>query len=341
MRAGAALLCGAVAGLLAMNATGAVASDVAGALQAGAPVANGQLSLAELEARYRLPGSRFVEFDGARVHYVEDGPAEAPVVLLLHGSYYSLRDWEDWAATLAQDFRVIRMDRLRFGLTRGFPDGAVSYPREVDLVEGVVRALGVTEFSLAGASSGGIVAAQVAARNPQMVKRLVLFNFPLGHARIAGNPDLQAMSRDNAARGWQLPEFAEMQLKDGLVDHRRITLALVQRMTDFANREDPDGAARAAFARAAAFGEPERRAMLAQLKMPVLVMWSAQNRTLPVADGEAAFAAIGAAEKRFTLVEGIGHAAPIEGGAETAAAARAFFKGGWPRARLVVTAGAR
>ena len=298
--------------------------------------AGGQVPLAALEAKYQLPESRFVEFDGARVHYVEEGRLGAPVVLLLHGSYYSLREWGDWSRELAQDFQVIRMDRTRFGLTRNFPDGEVSYPREVDLVEGFVRALGLESFSLAGASSGGIVALLYADRHPDKVKRLLMFNFPLGHARIAGNPVLVKMSQENATRGWQLPEFAEVQLRDGLVDHRLITPELVQRVTDFGNREDPHENLRGSFARGAALGEPERRAMLARLKMPVLVMWSAQNRTLPVADGEAAFAAIGAAEKRFTLVDGIGHAAPIEGGAETAAAARTFFAGGWPEARLVV-----
>jgi pimeloyl-ACP methyl ester carboxylesterase len=296
--------------------------------------AGGQVPLATLEARYRLPESRFVEFDGARVHYVEEGRADAPVVLLLHGSYYSLREWAGWSAALAQDFRVIRMDRLRFGLTRGFPDGVVSYPREVDLVEGFVKALGLTRFALAGSSSGGLVAAMLAERNPDKVERLVLFNFPLGHARIAGNPELQRMSRENIERGWQTTDFTRIQLRDGLVNHDYITPELVARMTDFANREDPDGAARLAFGQAAAFGEPERRAMLGRLQMPVLVMWSAENRTLPVADGEAAYAAIGSAEKRFTLVENIGHSAPIEGGAVTAAAALTFFKGGWPPVRL-------
>jgi len=296
----------------------------------------GQVNLETLVARYALPESRFVEFDGARVHYVEDGrtDAGAPVVVLLHGSYYSLQEWGDWARALGRDFRVIRMDRLRFGLTQGFADGVVSYPREVDLVEGFVKALGLAEFSLAGASSGGIVAALYADRNPERVKRLILFNFPLGHGRIDGNARLLEMAAENGKRGWQSADFTRIQLEEGLVDQSKITPELVQRMTDFANREDPEGAARSAFGRAAAFGEDARRAMLERLKMPVLVLWSAENKTLPLANGEAAFAAIGSAQKRFTVVDGIGHTAPIEGGAVTARAARTFFLGGWPAARL-------
>jgi pimeloyl-ACP methyl ester carboxylesterase len=295
-------------------------------------VAEGQRPIAELIKQYSLPDSKFVEFDGARVHYVEEG--EGPVVLLLHGSYYSLREWGEWSKELSRNFRVIRMDRLRFGLTQNFPDGEVSYPREQDLVEGFVKALGLTRFSLAGASSGGIVAAQYAERHPEQVERLILFNFPLGHARITGSEDLRQMSEENLKRGWQYPEFSELQLKANLVDHSRITPELVQRMTDFANRVDPIQASRTAFTAAAAFGEQERAAILGRLKMPVLVLWSEKNRTLPLEDGRAAFAAIGSAQKKFTVARNIGHAAPIEGGRATAKAARTFFRGGWPPASI-------
>ncbi|WP_439533554.1 alpha/beta fold hydrolase [Polymorphobacter sp.] len=294
--------------------------------------AAGQRTLADLVKQYSLPESRFVDVDGARVHYVEEG--QGPVVLLLHGSYYSLREWGDWSKALSRDFRVIRMDRLRFGLTQGFPDGEVGYAREQALVEGFVKALGLKQFGLAGASSGGIVAAQYADRHPDQVRRLVLLNFPLGHARITGSEELRAMSRENSARGWQSPRFAELQLQDALVDHRHITPELVQRMTDFANREDPEGKARGAFAAAAQFGEAERAQMLGRLKMPVLVIWSENNRTLPVEDGRAAFAAIGSSQKRFSIARNIGHAAPLEGGPATARAARTFFLGGWPAARF-------
>jgi pimeloyl-ACP methyl ester carboxylesterase len=298
-------------------------------------LAEGQRPLADLIKDYSLPESKFAEFDGARVHYVEQG--EGPVVVLLHGSYYSLREWGDWAEELSQNFRVIRMDRLRFGLTQGFPDGEVSYSREADLVAGFVNALGLKHFALAGASSGGIVAALYADQHPDQVDRLLLFNFPLGHSRITGSETLRLQSIENMKRGWQYPSFTELQLKDSLVDHSKITPELVQRMTDFANREDPAQASRTAFGAAAAFGEAERAAMLGRLKMPVLVMWSEKNATLPLEDGRAAYAAIGAAQKKFVVATGIGHAAPLEGGPATAAAAHRFFKGGWPPASFAGT----
>ncbi len=299
---------------------------------AAVPASYGQVSLDDLEVRYRLPNSRFIDVDGARVHYVDEG--KGPVVVLLHGSYYSLREWSDWSKALIQNFRVIRMDRLRFGLTRNFPDHNVSYDSEVALLEGFTRALGLTTFSLAGGSSGGIVAALYADRHPDNVKRLILFNFPLGHGRITSDDTLREMSRVNVARGWQTPEYTKLQLQDGLVDQSRITPELVQRMTDFANREDPGGKSRAAFSAAAGLGEPERKAMLGRLKMPVLVLWSEKNRTLSLANGEAAFAAIGSTQKRFSVAMNVGHAAPIEGGAATARAASVFFLGNWPPSRL-------
>jgi len=58
-----------------------------------------------------------------------------------------------------------------------------------------------------------------------------------------------------------------------------------------------------------------------------LVVWSAENRTLPIENGKAAFAAIGAAEKHFLLIENAGHMFPLERGTETAGAVRPFLSG--------------
>ncbi len=55
-----------------------------------------------LEAKYAGAPSQFVVLrDGARVHYRDRGPREAPVLVLLHGSNSSLFDWEPWSKSLS------------------------------------------------------------------------------------------------------------------------------------------------------------------------------------------------------------------------------------------------
>ena len=66
------------------------------------------LDRADLERQYTRPSSQFVPTPGLRTHVQIEGPAQAPVVLLLHGFGSSLQTWDVWAEGLATDHRVVR-----------------------------------------------------------------------------------------------------------------------------------------------------------------------------------------------------------------------------------------
>ena len=53
----------------------------------------------------------------------EDGPADAPAVVLLHGFACSIRWWDRMVAALARDHRVIRFDLLGHGGSEKPKDG--------------------------------------------------------------------------------------------------------------------------------------------------------------------------------------------------------------------------
>jgi pimeloyl-ACP methyl ester carboxylesterase len=69
--------------------------------------------------RSRYPyRSRFVSVNGWRMHYVDEGPADAPVMLLLHGNPAWGFLWRDVvAALLDADLRVVVPDQIGFGLS--------------------------------------------------------------------------------------------------------------------------------------------------------------------------------------------------------------------------------
>ena len=52
------------------------------------------LDPAALESRYAMPADRFVEVEGLRVRIREEGPADAPPILLLHGFVVSLESFD-------------------------------------------------------------------------------------------------------------------------------------------------------------------------------------------------------------------------------------------------------
>src|ERR1700748_2350769 len=86
---------------------------------------------ATLEAKYATAPSQFVDLTypstlpdapaatgvTARAHYRIRGAADAPTILLLHGSNASLFTWEPWSNTLADKFRVVSVDLPAHGLT--------------------------------------------------------------------------------------------------------------------------------------------------------------------------------------------------------------------------------
>ena len=121
-------------------------------------------SVDQLKARWAQAPSQFIAVNGLQVHVRDEGPRDDPVPLvLLHGTSASLHTWDGWAADLKAQRRVIRFDLPAFGLTG--PDLQNDYSLEayVRLVEGVVNAMGVKHFVLAGNSLGGQVAWATAA----------------------------------------------------------------------------------------------------------------------------------------------------------------------------------
>ena len=112
---------------------------------------------AKMRTRYALPESQYTDVDGESVHYVDQG--SGPVIVLLHGSFGSLRMWNVWAAELTGKYRVIRFDRPRQGLSGPAPAGRTGTEQEMRIIAQLTRRLGVDRFFLVATSSAGAAAA--------------------------------------------------------------------------------------------------------------------------------------------------------------------------------------
>ncbi len=120
----------------------------------------------------------FLEVNGFNVHYRMAGTGK-PLVVLLHGSFLSLRSWRLVLDELAKTTTVVAFDRPAFGYTsRPLPSEAtgVSYTPEAqcDLVIALIKKLGFSKAVLVGNSTGGTLALLCALRYPQHVEGLVL-----------------------------------------------------------------------------------------------------------------------------------------------------------------------
>lgn len=127
-----------------------------------------------LEALHAGPASKFINIDGARIHFSDEG--SGPPIVLVHGDFESLADWEPWVQALAGRHRVVRFDLPAHGLTGPDPRGDYSPARTLALLERLVDALGLRRFVLAGNTSGARLAVHYAALHPGQVRGLILLN---------------------------------------------------------------------------------------------------------------------------------------------------------------------
>ena len=108
-----------------------------------------------------------------RVHFVEDGPAHAPVVLLAGSLGSTLEMWDPQTAALSPLFRVVRYDARGHGRSP-VPPGPYALDDLVDDAVALLDRLAVERASVVGLSLGGMVAMRLAAREPHRVERLAV-----------------------------------------------------------------------------------------------------------------------------------------------------------------------
>ena len=123
--------------------------------------------------------SKFIDCNGFRVHYKLYGSGKPPYIVLLHGSFLSIRSWRDVAAPLAENATVLMFDRPAFGLTsRPVPsrrnEARYSPEAQSDLVVALMDKLGMDRAVIVGNSTGGTLALLTALRHPRRVQGLVL-----------------------------------------------------------------------------------------------------------------------------------------------------------------------
>jgi pimeloyl-ACP methyl ester carboxylesterase len=130
-----------------------------------------------LDERYSLPASQFADLgDGLVVHYTDEGPRDAPVILAIHGLAASVHAWRPWSERLTPDYRLIAIDLPGHGLTRT-PEGyRASLDTNVEAVRRLAQQLELQRFVLAGNSMGGATAWRYAMLHPGELSGLVLVN---------------------------------------------------------------------------------------------------------------------------------------------------------------------
>ena len=161
---------------------------------------------------------REVTANGARFHLAEHGPADGPLVLLLHGFPEFWWSWRHQLVALGEaGFRAVAPDLRGYGASDKPPRGYDAYTLSSD-VAGMVRALGARDAMVVGHDWGGVLAWTVATLHPRVVRRLAIVDMPhplrLREALLHDRAQLRASSYIGYFQLPRLPE-ARLQKHDG------------------------------------------------------------------------------------------------------------------------------
>ena len=151
-----------------------------------------------------LPGypysPSFIEIDGLRMHYLDVGPRDGPVALLMHGMpTWSFLNRGIIARLVAAGWRCIAADHFGFGRSdKPVDDAWYSIARHTAAQRTLIEHLDLQGVTLFCQDWGGPTGLAQAADMPERFERLVIMNTWLHHEGYDYSP---AIHRWNA--GWQ------------------------------------------------------------------------------------------------------------------------------------------
>jgi cis-3-alkyl-4-acyloxetan-2-one decarboxylase len=120
----------------------------------------------------------FTNAPGFRMHYVDEGPREAGVVLCLHGQPTWGYLFRHLIQVLSPTHRVVVPDHIGFGKSETPPERTYWLQDHIDNMERFVLALDLTDITLVMHDFGGPIGMGLAARHPNRIRRVISTNGP-------------------------------------------------------------------------------------------------------------------------------------------------------------------
>jgi 3-oxoadipate enol-lactonase len=176
----------------------------------------------------------YADLSQARIFYVQDGPADAPVLVLSNSLGSNADMWALQIPALARHFRVLRYDTRGHGKS-STPEGPYQVAQLAGDVAGLLDHLGIERAHFCGLSMGGPTGLTLALDHPGRVDKLVLCNTA---ARIGqpeawqtrieavGKNGLESMAAGLVER-WLTPQFRAAQ-----AGHSQVLADMLRRTSD-------------------------------------------------------------------------------------------------------------
>jgi len=263
---------------------------------------------AEMRAKYGAEPSQFVEIgDGVTVHLRDEGPRDAPAIILLHGSNADLHTWEPWVEGLRDTYRVIRFDQVGHGLTGADTEGDYSLANYVEDIDQVADAMGLESFILGGNSMGGSHTVAYAMEHPDRLDGIILVDAGGAPVRrdgggnigftIARLPVINSIMEHVTPRS-----LVKSSLEQSVSNQDIVTEEAVDRYWEMLRYP---GNRAATIARFGGTWEPLNEEQAQAIDVPALIIWGTEDALIPVEAGRWYHAQL--PNSVLAEYEGIGH----------------------------------
>ncbi len=225
----------------------------------------------------------FAETTDAQIHFLVEGPADAPALLLIHPLGGSLEIWDQLAAALVDRYRVIRYDMRGHGLSTSVPGDYTIDDLGNDALA-VLDAAGVVTAHVAGISIGGLTSMWLGIHAAGQIRSLFVAQSAAKVGTVERWEERRALVRekglsaaaDLAMQAWFTPEF----LATSPVEAERCHFMIAQ--------TSPDGY----LGCCAALRDADLRADLSRITVPTLVLAGERDPSTTIADAELIVAAV-------------------------------------------------
>ena len=198
-------------------------------------VALSTIGVAVVGQRDRQPVDRFLDVNGLRIHYVDWGGNEKPLVMV-HGLDRVARTFDHLAVRLSPAYRVIAIDMRGHGDSGWDPQGHYLVEDHVGDLEGVVQQLGLRDLVLWGNSTGGRVVQVFAGKHPELVSHVI--SEDVGPERPRQIADNYAKRVQQEQAGWASEDELLAQLTK---TNPRTSLTVLEPYVRYGTKKRADG----------------------------------------------------------------------------------------------------
>jgi 3-oxoadipate enol-lactonase len=257
----------------------------------------------------------FLQIGDCVHHFEVAGAQDKPALVFANSLGSDLRIWDDVAANLLSDFRVIRSDLRGHGLTEAPAPPYTADDLAQDIV-GLLDSLKIEQAVVCGVSVGGIIAQALALCHPERVRALVLCDTG---ARIGTAEAWQ--QRIDKVRADGVSSLVQMTMERWFsAGFRERSAAQVRGYSLMLRQTSADGYA----GTCAALRDADFRAEVKRIRKPTLVLSGAEDIATPPELGKELAGLIPGAQ--FSVIDNAAHLPCVEQPAAVAERMMKFFR---------------